>query len=220
MSKEAGTEQDRDQGDEGVAEKLGKENEGLKAMLARYNNDALATAAELYSQTYGLREDRRNLRKQVEELKAKVPQENSVVLTAEEAKAWETYRELGKPDEIRTSLDNAKKDRRAALASRAASTHGYNPEVLERLLADNAEIIEGDKGEDGKPVYKVKVGDTTKTLSELAESDWKPFMKSLLDNGKPEGRPAVGQPGGARESGKADYISDYVSKVQPEANKS
>lgn len=206
------TDEDADREDQ----ESGKSSEtaGLRNMLARHNNDAMALAAELYNQTYALREQRRSLRKENEALKQKLPAEGSVVLSGDDVKLWESYQGLGKPEDLQSQLSDAKRERRQALLTRAAVRHGFKEKLLAKLL-EGTEIDVRDK--DGDDEFIVGEGDKAKPITDLVETDWKEFADALVGS-KQSGRTAVGQ-AGAREDGKADYVGNYLSRVQPKAGK-
>lgn len=144
-------------------------------------------------------------------LEARVP-EGAVVLKADQAKAWEAYRQLGEPAELKTA-----KEERTTFAARvatferekvhaaAAEVTGFKPAVLNKLAEqDRIEIeVVDEQGKDGKPVKvaRVKDGDKTTALDQYAASKWADFLPALKGgDGKGAARaggtppPSVGSP--------------------------
>ena len=80
-------------GDGGVADDKDKEIQNLQGLLTRHNNDASALAAHLLSENAQLRGERRDLRKEVTTLTAKVPGDGTLVLSGDDVKAWQAYKE-------------------------------------------------------------------------------------------------------------------------------
>lgn len=203
---------DNEKGDTGsVDAKAQADNDGLRALLAKNNNDALTVAGELYAQTYHLREDRRALQAEVKTLKEQQAPEGSVVLTADQAKAWSEYQGLGKPGEVQQRLTDAKQAKKDAQVARIASSAGYSETVLKRLLGD-AEITVEEK--DGVQTYKVGTGSDAKTIQEMVEGDWQDFAPALNVNAKQAGKPVVGQDG-SRKGSETDYVGQYLDRIQP-----
>ena len=104
--------------------------QGLAAMIAKNNNDALKVAEMLHGDNFQLREQNRQLKAQVE---------GAVVLREADKSAWEQYRALGTPADIAKKLRQGDLDRIAGKA-------GYNPQVFADL----------DNMAGGKLVYEVK----------------------------------------------------------------
>lgn len=72
--------------------------EAFQKLLDRKNNDANAVALQLFGENFDLREKLR-------ESKTKIPVDGSVVLTADEAKQWKAYVDLGvEPKDIKKAL--------------------------------------------------------------------------------------------------------------------
>lgn len=198
-------------------DKTDSREEGLRNLLQRHNNDWAALAAELYSQTFKLRDDRRDARARITELEKQIPGEDALVLKGEDRTMYESYKALGKPDEIKQRFDAAARSVREAAVTRMASHHGFKDSVLNRLLGDGAEIIV--EGSDDKPVYKVKNGETTKTVDELLKAEWADFVPALATE-KQTGTKAAGQAGSERETGDTDYVKSYLEAQQPKAQAS
>lgn len=148
------------------------------------------------------RERIRTLEAEKATVEALLPGEDTVTLSGDDAKAWEAYRELGKPDLVKVKLDDydratseASSLKRRELVDKAArdpqdeTRYRFKPSVLERLLTD-AQITAGKDG------YTVKVGDDEKPLEKWLEEDQADFLPALQST--PAGTPAVRQPGDRR----------------------
>lgn len=121
-------------------------NEGL-ARLQKKHGDALAGL--LYQKATGLQAE-------VDRLKGQVPKEGSRVLSADEAKTFDAFLALGKPDDLKAALserDTLKADLSRRSRDDALRSAGYRPETLSKLLPADAaiEVKDGEKGRDGKP---------------------------------------------------------------------
>jgi hypothetical protein len=120
-----------------------------------------------------------------------------VVLTGDDAKAWPTLKELGKPDEVRAKLEQGEKDK-AALAVRtrqdqvrsAAEAAGFKPSVLEKLPGAEGltfevkeETVKDAAGKETKAMVAYVTGSeegaTPKKLADHAEAAWKDFLPAL-----------------------------------------
>lgn len=148
------------------------------------------------------RERIRALEAEKADLTAKLPAEDAVILTGDDAKAWAAYQELGKPDLLKVKLDDydratseAAALKRRDLVDKAArdpqdeTRYRYKPSVLERLLTD-ASLQAGKDG------YTVKTGDTEKPLEKWLEEDQADFLPALQT--APTGTQAVRQAGDRR----------------------
>lgn len=182
--------------------------EGLRNLLQRHNNDWAALAAELYSQTFQLREDRRAARAEVKSLKDQIPGEDVLILKGDAKTEYETYKAIGKPNEIQERLTAAATSQRQAAVARMAARHGFKESVLDRLLGDNEVSVEGQGDKE-----KFTVGG--KPVDELLKSDWADFAPALQVE-RQTGTKAAGQAGGGREAGDTDYVAAYLKAQQPE----
>jgi hypothetical protein len=73
--------------------------ESYQRLLGKYNNDAGELALKLFGENFDLREEKR-------QLKDKLPKEGSVVLTADEAKLFKAYQDLGiEPKDLKKAID-------------------------------------------------------------------------------------------------------------------
>lgn len=113
-------------------------------VLGRYSGDAIRMAerlSQLENDNYKLREKNREVRTEADGYKAKLPGEGSVILTAEQAKAWEVYQKLGKPEDVTRDLDagraaitkSVEYERREVL-DKAATDLNFKPGLLKTLL--------------------------------------------------------------------------------------
>ena len=209
----------------------GGSDEGFRNLLTRYNNDMSAMAAELYSQTARLRDDRRKLRERVSELEKQVPAEGTVVLNAEQAAEFKRYKELGTPNEVNSKIEEAGKAEREELSQlkhrlavgKAATAMGYRENVLERLLKSEQLQLELEEDREGQTNVLIKRGDEKAVpLSEFAEQNWSDFLPSLRtqeDSGadRQQQQDRVGaarQVGGRRQGGDPDYVGDYIKNYR------
>ena len=142
-----------------------------------------------------------------DEVAAKLPGADAIVLTGDDAKAVAAYRELGKPDLIKVKLDDydrataeAAAVKRRELVDRLSrnpadeTTYRYKPTVLARLLTD-ATLKVTDKGE-----ALVKAGDAEKPLERWLEEDQADFLPALQV--APTGTPAARMAGDRRDAPK------------------
>lgn len=73
--------------------------ETFQRMLEKKNNDATALASQLFDENFRYRET-------IREMKEKQPADGSLVLSADDAKRWAAFNELGaEPKEIKKSLE-------------------------------------------------------------------------------------------------------------------
>jgi hypothetical protein len=171
--------------------------------------------------------DNRKYRKDNSDLKAKLPPEGAVVLTADEAKAWDEYKALGKAGDLKAALgerdrlkDEADGLRRAEVYKQAAEAHGYKAPVLSRLASQEKlqiEIREEKVGAKTAQVAYVKGVDdkgkeTATKLPDYAARAWPEFLDSLPIStraapGTPPRPGGPGPPPPIREQPKTLYAS-------------
>jgi hypothetical protein len=73
----------------------------------RYNGDAMRIAeklADAQNDNFDLRDKNRQLRGELDDAKKKLIPDGAVVLTGDDAKRWETYQKLGKPEDLEKAL--------------------------------------------------------------------------------------------------------------------
>lgn len=193
--------------------------EGLRNALQRANNDAMALAAQLYSENYQLRERNR-------QLGAQAPAEGSVVLTREQAAQWTAYQQLGAPDALTTQLQQAQAAaqqlaglQRQELIRAVADAAGYKASVLGQLpgSADLAfEVREATvDGKVTKTAFVKPKDGAEVALSTYAQQHWTDFLPSLTAQQQqqapgtpfPSQQPAGGQP-------PADPVAAFALRAQ------
>lgn len=118
-------------------------------VVTRYSGDAVRMAGQIVdveTDNYKLQRKRDDLQRDLDAVKGRVPADDAVVLTAEDARAWEVYKALGKPDEVKASLATGQAAiaerntfRRAQTLEDAAKAANLKPGVL-KLLAKDADV--------------------------------------------------------------------------------
>lgn len=166
-------------------------SEGFKSLLKKHENDARAVAQLLYQENYQYRSEIRDLQGQLTQARKLAPAEGAVVLSKEEAELWQKYQALGKPEEIETERNDAKRIKREQLLTQAAEVHELKPGVLQQLAGDlPIEIKEIDDNGQKKKVAFVKGADgQEKVLTDYAKANWADFMPAL--EAKPKQQPAT-----------------------------
>lgn len=195
--------------------------EGLRNALQRANNDAMALAAQLYSENYQLRDRNR-------QLTATAPAEGSVVLTREQAAQWTAYQQLGAPDALGTQLQQAQQAQqqlttlqRQQLLGQVAEAAGYKASVLGQLpgAAELAfEVREATvDGKTVKTAYVRPKDGAEVALSAYAQQHWADFLPALAvgqqQTQQTQGTPFPGQqPSGGRAP--ADPVTAAAQRFQ------
>jgi hypothetical protein len=161
---------------------------------------ALMRLLEKQADNSQLREQRRTLRQEVTDLKSKAAPEGTRVLSTDEAKAYDAYAALGKPDDLRKAIDlngeaTAKLARleREQLLGKAASAAGFKSAVLQRLAGDLPIEI---RDVDGKPAAFVKDATGETPLTEYATTAWADFLPALQVEAQQGGTSYVNQSAG------------------------
>ena len=117
----------------------------------------------------------------------RVAPEGAVILTADEAKAWDAYKALGKPEEVTTKLGErdtlatkVAEAERDGLLRDAAQAAGYKFPVLKdragTLAIEIRDVTEGDKTT--KRAF-VKTEQGERPLTEYAEQHWGDYLPAL-----------------------------------------
>lgn len=174
----------------------------------------LEKQAELLSDNSQLREQRRQLRQEVTDLKAKQPAEGSVMLSADDAALLENYRAIGTPDDLSKALTErddyagrlTARERADAIGTAAAAA-GYKPSVLASLVGQAALSVKdvGD-GKDRKQIaYIADAEGKEHRLTDYAEKNWADFLPALAPKQAGDG---VGSPAnGKRATGQIELAS-------------
>ena len=183
-------------------------------VLEQYGRDALRLAeklADVQSDNYRLREERRTLKQQLAETTGKVPSSDARVLSAADAAIFDAYTALGKPAEIKQAIDTkttAEQElstlKREKVIRTAAEAVGFKPSVLERLAGDLT--IEVRPVKDGAPLVVVVADGAETALADYAKDNWPDFLPSLEARHGSAQAPDINA--GARGSGNAPAITD------------
>lgn len=210
----------------------------FKSLLEKHNNDGVRVAEKLFDENFRYRGQIRQLEQQVSDIKGKVPAEDSVVLTGADATDWATYKALGKPDEVKTFLDERTQLQgklsgmeRETLLRTVADAAGYKSSVLANL--DRMAKVEGkaltfevrDVTIDGKPVKTafVKDGDKEAALTDYAQNNWADFMPALAAQGtttqQQTGTRYLAQHAGNGNGVKPDPVGDFLQKQEADRAK-
>jgi hypothetical protein len=172
--------------------------------------------ADVLNDNSQLRSQRTALRTEIADLKSKVAPEGARILTADEAKVYDAYATLGKPDDVKKALEanstataeltTLKRERQIRAAAEAA---GYKPAVLERLAADLA--IEVRPVKDGAPIVVVVKDGAETALADYAKDNWADFLPALEARQGSALAPDINA--GARGNGNAPLITDDEQKA-------
>lgn len=168
---------------------------------------------KLLRDNFRQREELRTAKDRIAELekRADVP-EGGKILKADEAKQWDAYVALGKPEDLKAATEKkaeleaelAKRDLETTIAA-AAEAAGFKADVLKKLpgAGDLKFEVKTEKvdGQDQQVPYVTpqKDGASAQKLSEYAELEWKDFLPSLQaedggNGGSGAPRAAGGQP--------------------------
>jgi len=161
--------------------------------LNKLNGDAMLFATQLFDENYRLREDKRTLGAQLEELKTKAPAEGALVLVGDEAKAYEAYKALGTPKELKDRIDayptleNENKGLKLRDSLREVADVGFGGSKLKfgiledrvKAAGGNLQFVIKEEGRDKRKVAYVKDGDKETSLEQYAEKNWADYMPSL-----------------------------------------
>jgi hypothetical protein len=200
----------------------------FERLLERNGNNANAVAQLLFNENRDLRDAKR-------QIEGKLPAEGSLILSGADAQTWTAYTALGKPDELKTHLEErtqlqgklSSMERETTLRS-VAETVGYKASVLANL--DRMAKAEGkvlafevrDTTVDGKPakVAYVKDGDKDFPLTEYAAQQWSDFLPSLTVQGtttaqtQAAGTRFIAQHAGSGAGGKVDPVADFILRQE------
>lgn len=183
-----------------------------------------AAAFLLYQENHGYRERIRDAERQIRELQGQLPGEGAVVLTGDQAQAWQSYQTLGAPDEVKKVKDEYTALKRDAHFRAVAEVHGFNPVVLAGLPGAADLTIEiGEETSNGKTVqvaYVVQQDGKKMALPDYAQQTWQPFLPALQQqSGQPvqaKGTPFIRQQtgSGAAPANKVEEWREKQRKAQ------
>ena len=199
------------------------QDEGLRNLLNRHNNDWAAMAGNLYTENHKLREKNREHRAELEALKAQVPGDDALVLTGEDRKRFEAYQELGSPDDIRKERERSEQERtqmaaekRQVMLDKAALQDNLSAESLAKLLRE--ERIDAQRVKDGDKEatrYVVLQGekDEAVPLMDYIRSEYGDKVASALSNEERESATHVARQAGARDGPAPDIVGGYLKDL-------
>lgn len=190
----------------------------VSELVERFGNDTHAIIrlaeriASLEHDNYREREQHRATRAELEALRERVPAEGSVVLSAEEARTYQAYRELGDLAEVRRRMRDSESLaqenatlRREQVLRRAAEVHGYVPTVLSRLPGFDHQVevrVETDGDQQVERAY-VAIDETTQVpLETYVREHYAEFLPALLvqrEPPAPTGTPYIPQQSGTSQ---------------------
>ena len=183
-------------------------------VLEQYGRDALRLAeklADVQSDNYRLREERRTLKQQLSEAAGKVPAADTRVLSAADAAIFDAYTALGKPADIKQAIDangtNAAelaKLKRDEQLRDVADAAGYKLSVLKRLAGDMTFEVRPVK--DAAPLVVVVADGAETALADYAKDNWSDFLPALAAHGANQQAPDINA--GARGNGNGPAITD------------
>ncbi len=193
----------------------GDVNQAFNNLLQRHNSDALQLSMQLYQENFTLREERRQLKDQLTEAGKKIPAVGTRILTEDEAKLFDAYKALGKPEELagqKTELHKVKRTQQISLAAQAA---GYKASVLERLVGE-IEIEISKETADGKEIEVpyVTVDQKKVKLVDHAKTAWAEFLPALevTETGSQTQQTTfVRQPAPGKGPEKKDLVSEIIA---------
>lgn len=191
------------------------------AGIANKQGGADAAGVLLLQENKQYRDRISQLQNELATAQGKLPGEGAVVLTSEQAAEWQTYQELGKPDDLKQLKGNYTQLQRDKLFQEAAAAHGFKPAVLSNLKGiDDFQIEVREQEVDGKKV-KVAVaknGDgQERPLPQLIDEKWADFKPALVEKaaaptGTPWPKQDVSSPSGATST--TDQYLERQRKAQ------
>jgi hypothetical protein len=218
-----------------TAEETQTQRRSSADVLQQYGNDAIRMAdrvAELERDNYRYREQKRDLTDRVKALEGKQIPEGAVVLTGDEAQAYDAYKGLGTPADLTKRLGDAdaattrlaELEREGKLRE-VADAAGYKLSVLKQIGGDREYELR-DVTADGQTtkVAFVKDGDTAKPLAEFATTAWADFLPSLTATGgnNGSGQQGTGQQTIPRQQGSqaarpTSSLDDFITRRNEQA---
>lgn len=166
--------------------------EGFRKLLSRNNGSPDRVAELLYQENYGHR-------REISELKSKLPPAGAVVLSGDDATRWEALKGYT-PDELASALkerDTLKQQleqtARRETIRKAGDIYGYDPDVLGDLPSlPPVEVTE----QDGKEVAHVTTEGGKVLLDQYVTQHYPKFLPALQQAQRSQGVPFPQQPAG------------------------
>jgi hypothetical protein len=161
------------------------------ANLMARSSDAAALARQLFEENFRYRTELR-------EAQGKIPAQGAAVLTAEQATAWAAYQQLGAPDAVQTTIQQAKQLQRDLQIRDVAAASGYTLDVL-RTLAGDLQFEVRDETKDNQPVQAVyvKVDGKDVPVEQYATEKWAAFLPALKPAAQANGQQQIAPNTGA-----------------------
>jgi hypothetical protein len=173
-------------------------------------------------------QENREHRQRIRELEQRVPGEGAVVLTGDQAQAWQAYQGLGAPTDLQQQLEQAQQAstelatlKRAEQMRAVADAVGYKPGVLHKL-ADGLTLEmreEQVEGQAARVPYVVTGENQAQPLTDYAQQHWADFLPAL--QAQPAGQPAQASQGGVQyprqqgggQQATSNYVGSYFERV-------
>lgn len=193
-------------------------------LIAGAQGDATRAVLKLYRDNYRLREKNRDLTTQLQQAQGAAPPQGAVVLSGEEAQAWEAYKALGAPKDVEAKLregqthgEELARARRAETLRTVAETARFKPSVLEALdaQAGGLEYEVKDEQQNGQTVKVAYVKDAQgqqKPLTQYAQERWGDFLPSL--RAEPQGNGVRFVPQGAGGQAPPSVVDTFLKRAQ------
>ena len=161
----------------------------------------LEKQSDLLNDNHRLREQRTALKRELADAQGKMPGEGGRVLSADEAKVYDAYVALGKPEEVKRTIEASSTAtaelatlRRAETIRAAAEAHGYRATALGKLpsLAGKDVLLKDGQDAEGKPIKQafVKDGATETALPDYIQANDPEFLGALTSEQQQQAQPA------------------------------
>lgn len=190
-------------------------------VLAQYGGDAVKIAEKLatvLTDNYDLREQRRELKRQLAEAQRAAPTEGARVLSVDEAAAYDAYAALGTPAEVQAALDaKAAAEGKLTALERDATLRdvrdatGYDLEVLRDIGGAEWQYTISSDPDSGARVVTVKDGDTELPI------DQHPKVQKFLPALKPQASAPAGTPFPRQSAGtppSRDLAGEFIARQE------
>lgn len=198
-------------------------NTAVARLIAGAQGDATRAVLKLYRDNYRLREKNRDLTAQLQQAQGAAPPQGAVVLSGDEAQAWEAYKALGAPKDVEAKLKEGQmhgeelaRARRAETLRTVAETARFKPSVLEALdaQAGGLEYEVKDEQQNGQTVKVayVKDGQGQTPLTQYAEKTWGDFLPSLRAEPQQAGTRFVQQGAGGQPP--TSVVDTFLKRAQ------